>query len=45
MNRTPRRRMRPGEIVLAGCVVLMTAWVTATVAGLITSGVAEAIYR
>lgn len=45
MNRTTRRRMKVKEMVLAACVVLMTAWLTMTVAGWLTGGLAEAIVR
>lgn len=45
MNRTTRRRMKAKEMVLAACLVLMTAWLTMTVAGWLAGGMAEAIVR
>lgn len=39
------RRNKAGELILAMCVVLMTAWLTATVVGFLASGMASAIVR
>jgi len=43
VNRSRSDRIR--YAVLCGCVVLMTAWLTMTVAGVIAGGVAGAIVR
>lgn len=46
MNRSRFRGSdRIRYVVLCACVVLMTAWVTMTVAGVLAGGMAEAIVR
>lgn len=45
MNQRQPHRTSAREWVLRGCVVLMTAWLTMTVAGWLAGGMAEAIVR
>ena len=45
MKRKQTKHMKPGEMVLAAVVVLMTAWVTYTVVTWLALGMAEAVVR